>query len=87
VSRMIDRLRARPVFDGYRGEAPRDLDALHEAVLRLSQMVEDHPRIKEIDLNPVLLRAKGQGCVTVDARFRVQAVDPFEEYVIASLRA
>ena len=85
ASKMIDKLRARPIFDGYRGEPARDVDALHETLLRLSQLVEDHPEIKEIDLNPVMLQPKGQGCVTVDTRFRVQAVDPFQEYVISHM--
>lgn len=85
VTQMIDKLRARPIFDGYRGEPARDLDALRETLLRLSQLVEDHPEVKEIDLNPVMLQPRGQGCITVDTRFRVQAVDPFEEYVISHM--
>jgi acetyl coenzyme A synthetase (ADP forming)-like protein len=82
VSKMIDRLRARPIFDGYRGGPARDLDALREMLLRLSQLVEDHPQVRDIDLNPVLLGAAGRGGTVLDARFRVQAIDPYEEYVL-----
>ncbi|HKJ00679.1 MAG TPA: GNAT family N-acetyltransferase [bacterium] len=85
VERMLARLKSHRIFVGYRGEPERDLAALSETLLRLSQMVEDHPQIREIDLNPVLLMEKGQGCVVVDARVRVAGVDPFSEYVISHL--
>jgi acyl-CoA synthetase (NDP forming) len=85
VAKMVDRLHSRRLFDGFRGEPPRDLDAFRESLLRLSQLVEDHPQIRELDLNPVMVKARGQGCVVADVRIRVQAVDRFEQYVIAHL--
>jgi acetate---CoA ligase (ADP-forming) len=85
VERMLGRLKSHRIFVGYRGEPARDLGALSETLLRLSQLVEDHPHIREIDLNPVMLMERGQGCVVVDARVRVAGVDPFTEYVISHL--
>jgi acetyltransferase len=43
-------------------------------LLRVSQMVGDHPEILEMDLNPVTVRERGQGCVVLDARIAVQNV-------------
>jgi acyl-CoA synthetase (NDP forming) len=54
---------------GYRGAPPADEDALVELLLRLSQLVADHPAIAELDLNPVL--ALADRAVAVDARVRV----------------
>ncbi|HUJ75763.1 MAG TPA: GNAT family N-acetyltransferase [bacterium] len=82
---MLERLHSRRILDGYRGEPARDVTALKEALLRLSQLVEDHPQIQEADLNPILVRAQGQGCQVLDWRFRVAPVDPFQEFVISHL--
>jgi acetyl coenzyme A synthetase (ADP forming)-like protein len=85
VANMVNRLRSRRLFDGFRGDPARDLDAFQQTLLRLSQLVEDHPQIRELDLNPVMVKAKGEGCVVTDVRVRVQAVDRFEQFVIAHL--
>ena len=85
ATRMVERLRARPLFDAFRGRPPRDLAAVHETLLRLSQLVEEHPQIRELDLNPVIVKGVGEGCVVADVRVRVQAVDRFEQFVISHL--
>ncbi|MBW1713727.1 MAG: acetate--CoA ligase family protein, partial [Deltaproteobacteria bacterium] len=54
--------------DGVRGRPGADKEALAEAVLRLARLLEENPRIKEIDLNPVKALPPGQGLVAVDAR-------------------
>lgn len=56
---------------------------MHETLLRLSQVVEDHPQIREIDLNPVIVKSQGYGCVVADVR--VQAIDRFEQFVLSRL--
>jgi acetyl coenzyme A synthetase (ADP forming)-like protein len=85
VERMLERLKSYRIFQGYRGEPPRDVAAFKQTLLRLSQLVEEQPHIRELDLNPVLLMEEGQGCVVVDARVRVAGIDPFNEYVISHL--
>jgi len=85
AQRMPERLRARPLFDAFRGRTPRDLSAVRETLLRLSQLVEDHPQVREIDLNPVIVRAQGEGCVVADVRVSVQAIDRFEQFVLSHL--
>ena len=47
------------------------MPALESLLLRVSQLIEDHPGILEIDLNPVKVRPPGQGCTVVDARIAV----------------
>lgn len=69
--RMLERLRAYRLLTGARGAAPVDLDAVVDALLRLSQLVEEHPSIVEIEMNPVLARASG--VEAVDVRLRVGA--------------
>ncbi len=65
---MIRETRACPIFEGLRGQIPRDIDAVAESISRLSQLVYDFDEIKEIDANPVFMYQQQLGCIVVDAR-------------------
>jgi acyl-CoA synthetase (NDP forming) len=65
---LLDRLKGARVLGPFRGSPPADTDALIELMVRLSQFAADHAdEIAEIDLNPVIVHAKGQGVSIVDA--------------------
>lgn len=65
---MIEELRARAVFDGVRGGAPRDLDALIATLSQISELAWHlRDRLVEMDINPLLVRPRGQGVVAADA--------------------
>lgn len=65
---MLRELRAFPLLDGARGRAPADLDALTDAIVALSRFAAKHAEdVAEIDINPLLVRSKGQGVVALDA--------------------
>jgi acyl-CoA synthetase (NDP forming) len=68
---MIDRLRSRPLFDGYRGAPAADRGALVDLLQKLSALVEELPELYELDLNPVKVQRPGEGAIVVDARVRV----------------
>jgi acyl-CoA synthetase (NDP forming) len=68
---MIRSIRGIRLLEGIRGEAGADLDALAETIQRLSQLVEDHEGIVELDINPLL--ALETGCLALDARVRLAA--------------
>jgi len=63
---MITEVKAYPVLKGYRGQPPADIDAIINILLNTSKLVMDHPEIKELDLNPIMVYEKG--AKTVDAR-------------------
>lgn len=63
-------LKAAPLLTGYRGQPPRDLDALATCACAVARIAADHPEIHEMDLNPVL--AYERGCVIVDAKILVR---------------
>ena len=75
--RMIESIRTFPILRGVRGEPPRDVNALQEAILRLAQLVSDFDAIQELDLNPVLALREGEGYRAVDARV-ILAATPTE---------
>jgi len=65
---MIRSIKAYKVLRGIRGNPPADIDGVKDCILRLSQMVSDHPEIKELDINPLIVYPEGQGCVVADSR-------------------
>ncbi|WP_236019984.1 acetate--CoA ligase family protein [Sabulicella rubraurantiaca] len=66
VREALDGLRMRPVLDGARGEAPRDIGAFCDMVAALSRLIADQADlVAEIDVNPVILHAEGG--IAVDA--------------------
>ena len=66
--RMIEELRAREMFTGVRGKPARDIDALAQALAQVSVMAWAlRERIAELDINPLLVKAAGQGVVAADA--------------------
>ncbi len=68
---MLRSLRLFPLLDGYRGAPRCDVEGLEELLLRVSALVEAHPEVAEMDLNPVV--ALPDGPIAVDARVRVEA--------------
>ncbi len=63
---MIQEIKGRPVLEGVRGQPAADLAALEQAILKVSQFVEQHPEVRELDLNPMF--AYPDGALAVDAR-------------------
>ncbi|MEM3000060.1 MAG: acetate--CoA ligase family protein [Candidatus Bathyarchaeia archaeon] len=63
---MVTKVKAYPLLKGYRNTPPTDIDAIVNILLSTSKLVMDHPEIKELDLNPILVYEKG--AKTVDAR-------------------
>lgn len=63
---MITEVKAYPLLQGYRGQPPADASAIVHILLSTSKLVMEHPEIKELDLNPVMVYQKG--AKTVDAR-------------------
>ncbi len=68
---MVREVKGFRLLEGYRGHAAADLEALEEALLRLSFLVDGLPEIAEIDLNPVFACRPGDGYRIADARIRV----------------
>lgn len=69
VARAISQLKLQKLLDGYRGAPPADVDALYDAVVAVSNFYLDHRgRIADLEINPLIVRPKGQGVCAVDIR-------------------
>ncbi len=64
---MIGEIQAQPLLDGARGKPVLNRAELAEVLLRVSNLVDAIPSIKEIDLNPLVI-TKDRGLVAIDAR-------------------
>jgi acetyltransferase len=69
---MIAELRAAPLLGGFRGSAPADIDALADLVAQVSVFAAAYrDSVQEVDLNPVIVHRRGEGCTVADALLTV----------------
>lgn len=68
---MLHGIRGRKLLEGYRGQPAADEAAIREVLLRVSQLVDEVPEIDDLDINPMVVMAPGQGARVLDARIHV----------------
>ena len=73
---LLERIQAWPLLTGVRGRGACDVDALADALMRLSWLAHAlGPRLQALDVNPLLVRS--DGVLALDARATLgQAVRP-----------
>jgi acyl-CoA synthetase (NDP forming) len=65
---LLGRLKGAKLFGRWRGMPSADTGALADVMVKLSQFAADHAdTVAEIDLNPVIVHAEGEGVSIVDA--------------------
>ncbi|MEE1940924.1 GNAT family N-acetyltransferase [Streptomyces sp. TRM 70361] len=69
AAELVRAIRSAPVLFGWRGAQPVDTAALEELLLRVSRLVDEHPGIVSVDLEPVVVAASG--LAVLDAAVRV----------------
>jgi acetyltransferase len=68
VLAMLGELKAAPLLNGFRGAAKADVAALSQLIAQVSVLAAQYrEQIAEIEINPVLVHADGQGVTIVDA--------------------
>jgi acyl-CoA synthetase (NDP forming) len=72
---MIRETKAMKLLEGYRNQPKGDVEALEEALQRVSGLIHEAPELIEMDLNPVMVLEPGDGICVVDARMRVEPVE------------
>lgn len=66
VARLVGRLRLGALLAGFRGAPPADTDALIDAALALGRAFVATEGASEVEINPLLVRPRGQGVVALD---------------------
>ncbi|MFF0429261.1 GNAT family N-acetyltransferase [Streptomyces sp. NPDC004520] len=59
AAELVRSLRTAPLLFGWRGSAPVDTPALEELLLRVSRLVDDHPEVVAVSLEPVVVAPRG----------------------------
>ncbi|WP_298193195.1 acetate--CoA ligase family protein [Novosphingobium sp.] len=72
VESELMKLKSAAILAGYRGAPALDVPALAQLIVTLGRVLRAEPRIREVDLNPVILHPKGQGVVALDALMLVE---------------
>jgi acyl-CoA synthetase (NDP forming) len=72
IAAAVSRLRVDRLLRGFRGAPEADREALLDAVLRIQDFVCAHAAdVQELDVNPLMVCAKGHGAVAADVLLRV----------------
>jgi acetyltransferase len=93
AAELVARTRVAKLLAGYRNCPPARLDAIHDVLIGVSQMLADLPELVELDINPLL--ADDEGVVALDARIRLDrsgaagaahfAIAPYPAELVRSL--
>ena len=75
ASRMIRQIRGYKLFEGVRGAPPSDVKAAEDCILRIAQLMDEHPEIQELDINPLILYARGEGAAVADGRIGLRRME------------
>jgi len=73
AAELVARTRVSRLLSGYRGRPAADLNAVAAALVALSNMIEDLPALRALDVNPLL--ADAEGVVALDARIEFEPAD------------
>ncbi len=65
---MISELKSAAVLLGTRGQTGVDIVAMVNCIIKVAELMLNHPEISELDLNPISVGAPGQGLEVLDAR-------------------
>ncbi|GAB2884202.1 hypothetical protein GCM10027074_61060 [Streptomyces deserti] len=65
---LIRSIRTAPLLFGWRGSAPVDTPALEELLLRVSRLVDDHPEVVAVTLEPVVVAPRGLSALGASVR-------------------
>jgi acetyltransferase len=70
---LMSRTRIHRLLSGYRDIPAAAIETIQLTLVKLSQLIIDHPEIVELDINPLL--ADKKGVLALDARIRIEATN------------
>lgn len=76
---MVKGINSYAILAGARGKEIRDIPKIVEAISRVSCLASRVPEILELDINPLMVLAKGKGCKVVDSRMTIRKVSGDKE--------
>jgi acetyltransferase len=71
--RMVRQIKGYKLLQGFRGRPKGDIETIEKCLVGLSNLAMNHPEIVELDINPLLVHAEGQGATAADCRMILRA--------------
>ena len=71
VKKMLGEVKSYLLLKGVRGEKAKDVEAIEDTIMRVSQLVTDFTEIVEMDINPLMVKDETKGVVAADARMSI----------------
>ncbi|MCC7554011.1 MAG: acetate--CoA ligase family protein [Methanobacteriaceae archaeon] len=65
IDQQISSTKVATLLEGYRGEAPSDINEVKEAIKRVAKLTLDFPEISELDVNPIFVYEEGSSALDV----------------------
>ncbi|MFW5971740.1 MAG: acetate--CoA ligase family protein [Desulfovermiculus sp.] len=72
--RMVRGIKSHKMLTGFRGREQADTETIEKLLVSLSNMAQNHPQIQEMDINPLMVHAQGQGATVADCRIILEDV-------------
>jgi acyl-CoA synthetase (NDP forming) len=66
IALELDKLKSAALLRGFRGAPAVDVAAAAQIVAQVGKLIQADPRIREIDVNPVVVYPEGEGAVALD---------------------
>ena len=70
--RMVRSIKGYPILKGLRGDKPADIETIEKHIVSLKVMADNHPMIKELDINPLFVHEEGLGATVADIIIRLE---------------
>ena len=67
IDKVLRSLKGAALLQEFRGTPARDVDAIIDAIASLGAFMRAHPEVSEVDINPLMVFAKGEGVLSLDA--------------------
>jgi len=68
IRELVTGIKSFPLLSGVRGEKEKDLEALYEVIATVGTIGEKFPEIMEMEINPLMVKDKGEGVWAIDGR-------------------
>jgi acetate---CoA ligase (ADP-forming) len=68
IRELVAGIKSFPLLSGVRGEKGKDLEALYEVISTVGTIGDKFPEIVEMEINPLVVKDKGQGVWAIDGR-------------------
>ncbi len=65
IAEQMEDTKVMGLLEGFRGEAPGDVEAVKSVIIRVAKLTLDFPEISELDINPIFVYEKGSSALDI----------------------